>query len=156
MAFDIITSGDFLAKLDADYDDFKRQPDSSRHALNCIITAYHLHEWVWGDWLKIDYATWGKLGIRDDESFRSWLEGNWHGFGVVQSLANGTKHFVRQNAIGAERVAGYGCGPYGIGPYGQPYLLIDYGTAVPDRWQTAEQLIDEAINFWRQFFLTYR
>jgi len=59
--FDIITSRDFLAKLEADYTDFKAQPDSARHALNRIITAYHLHEWIWGDWLKTDYATWKKL-----------------------------------------------------------------------------------------------
>ena len=56
--FDIVTSQEFLAKLEADCTDFKAQPDSARHALNCIITAYHLHEWVWGDWLNADYATW--------------------------------------------------------------------------------------------------
>jgi hypothetical protein len=44
--FDIITSRDFLGKLEADYKDFKAQSDSARYALNCIITAYHLHVWV--------------------------------------------------------------------------------------------------------------
>jgi hypothetical protein len=41
--FDIVTSQDFLNKLDAEYADFKAQPDSTRHALNFIMTAYHLH-----------------------------------------------------------------------------------------------------------------
>jgi len=154
--FDIITSHDFLAKLEADYDDFKEQPDSARHALNCIITAYHLHEWVWGDWLKADHATWRNLSIRDHDSFKEWLDANWPGFSVTQSLANGAKHFIRQAPVGTERVAGYGCGPYGVGPYGQPYLLIDYGATAANRWQTAEQLIDDAVTFWRDFFKTHQ
>jgi len=32
----------------------------ARHALNCILTAYRLHEWVCGDWLQTDYEAWGK------------------------------------------------------------------------------------------------
>ena len=47
--FDIITSRDFLAKLEADFEDYERNPQSARHAVNCVITAYHIHEWVWGD-----------------------------------------------------------------------------------------------------------
>jgi hypothetical protein len=52
--FDIITHRDSHAKLKADFDDFANEEDSARLALNCAITAYHLHEWVWGDWLKTD------------------------------------------------------------------------------------------------------
>jgi hypothetical protein len=45
-------------ELVADYADFKTQPDSARRAPNCIITAYHVHEWVWGHWLKTEiYST---------------------------------------------------------------------------------------------------
>lgn len=149
--FNISTSRDFLAKLEADYADFKAQPDSARHALNCIITAYHLYEWVWGDWLKTDHATWKKLHIRDIESFRKWVTTAWSGFQTAEALANGAKHFTR--APVTERIAGYGRGPYGIGPYGRPYLLIDHGSsATAPRWQTAEQLLDEGIVFWKAFF----
>ena len=150
--FDIITSRDFLSKLEADYADFKAHPDSPRHALNCIITAYHLHEWIWGDWLKADFVTWSKLSIRDKETFRGWLLDEWTGFVVVENLANGAKHFVRKTSAETQRVAGYGCGPYGVGPYGQPYLLIDYGADKSERWQTAEQLLNDAVTFWRRFF----
>ena len=41
--FDIITSRDFLAKLEADFADFEKEPGSARLALNCAITGYHLH-----------------------------------------------------------------------------------------------------------------
>lgn len=125
--FDIITSRDFLAKLEADHADFKAQPDSTRHALNCVITAYHLHEWIWGDWLKTDYATWQKFGVHDLESFREWLRTAWPGFQTAEALTNGAKHFTQ--APVTERVACYGEGPYGVGPYGKPYLLIDHGSS---------------------------
>jgi hypothetical protein len=36
--FDIITSHDFLEKLEADFDDLMREPHSARLALNC---CYH-------------------------------------------------------------------------------------------------------------------
>jgi hypothetical protein len=150
--FDIITARDFLAKLEADYADFKEQPDSARLALNCIITAYHLHEWVWGDWLKTDYVIWQKLGIRDKDSFKKWIAANWSGFETAEALTNGIKHFRVQPPV-TDRIVGYGSGPYGVGPCGKPYLLVDYGEdANAQRWQTAEQLLEGAVFFWQGFF----
>jgi hypothetical protein len=154
--FDIITSRDFFSKLEADFIDFKDQPDSTRHALNCIITAYHLYEWVWGDWLKIDHATWRKLSVQSKETFKDWLKREWPGFAVLEGLTSGAKHFIRKTSPETKRVAGFGSGPYGIGPYEKPYLLIDYGADKPERWQTAEHLIDDSLAFWRRFFVTHR
>jgi hypothetical protein len=79
--FDMTTSRDFLWKLEADFDDFMKKPHSVRLAVNCALTAYHLYEWVWGDWLKTDYATWKSLGIRDKESFLAWID---QGLSLVQ------------------------------------------------------------------------
>jgi hypothetical protein len=45
--FDINNSKDFYAKLVADFDDYMQNLDSARHAVNCAITAYHVHDWVW-------------------------------------------------------------------------------------------------------------
>jgi hypothetical protein len=108
-----------------------------------------------GDWLKTDYETWGKIGgIRDKESFKARLVKLWPSMVVVEELTNGTKHFAK-GAVETERIAGYGSGPCGVGPYGKPYLLIDFGSDCSPRYQMAEQLIDEAVAFWRQFFNTY-
>ena len=62
--FDLTNSRDFYAILVEDFDDFMAEPHSARRAVHCAITAYHLHEWVWGDWLKHDYDVWKALGIR--------------------------------------------------------------------------------------------
>ncbi len=154
--FDIVTSRDFLSKLEADYTDFKDRTDSARHALNCIITAYHLHEWVWADWLKNDFAIQSRLGIRKIATFERWLDRECPGFPVLRSLTNGTKH-LRPTNFSTQRVDGsFGSGPFGIGPFGIPYLLIDHGANKPERWETADQLIDASVMFWRIFFETYR
>ncbi len=90
--FDIVTSLDFYAALVQDFDDFMDNQSSSRHALYCAITAYLLHEWVWGDWLGNDHDTWKTLGIRDKESFLAWVDRACPWFAFIQSLANGAKH----------------------------------------------------------------
>jgi hypothetical protein len=72
--FDLTNSRDFYAMLVEDFDDFMAEPHSARRAVHCAITAYHLHEWVWSDWLKHDYDVWKALGIRDKDSLRSWID----------------------------------------------------------------------------------
>jgi hypothetical protein len=151
--FDISTSRDFHAKLKADFDDLMKQPDSARLAVNCIITAFHLHEWVWGDWLKTDHATWKKLGIRDKESFLEWLYRAFPYFGYVEALANGTKHFNRNQDFDTTRVTQDEDGPFLVG---MPYLLVDFGeSAGAMRWMAATHLIHAVVGFWDGFFARY-
>jgi hypothetical protein len=152
--FDITTSRDFHAKLKADFDDLIKQPDSARLALNCIITAYHLHEWVWGDWLKTDYATWKKLGIRDKGSFLHWLYGAFPYFGYIQALANGSKHFALNQGFDTKLIKNDADGPFLVG---QPYLLIDFGEDVSSghRWLAATHLVNAVVEFWDGFFARF-
>jgi hypothetical protein len=102
--FDILSSHDFLQKLESDFDDFIKESHSTRLALNCAITAYHLHEWVWGDWLKTDSNIRKTLRIRDYNDFLKWIDDNCPWFSTVQELTNGTKHFRTAQGFKAERV----------------------------------------------------
>jgi hypothetical protein len=166
--FDIITSRDFLEKLEADFEDFRKEPHSARLALNCVITAFHLYEWAWGDWLKTDYATWKILGIRDDKSFLAWIDNACVWFRAIQDLTNGTKHFATPSfrtefvvsppyvydKPATEWDEGYPK-PYVIDG-GKGHLLIDNGPGTgPHRWKTAAALIDAVVRFWREFFARY-
>jgi hypothetical protein len=171
--FDITTSRDFLAKLEADFDDFMKQPESARLALNCAITAYHLHEWVWGDWLKTDYAVWKALKIRDRDTFRAWIDGACPWFETIEELTIGAKHFGSAQSFKTERVgappfvwnernAGWGQGawdgpvPYVAESHGKGYLLIDCGEGTgKQRWKTAAALLEVVVRFWRDFFDQY-
>ena len=156
--FGIGNSRDFFNKLQEDHKSFKAQPDSASLAVNCILVSYHLHEWVWGDWLKEDYDTRRAMKIRDRDSFVNWISAYCPWFPIVRDLANGAKHFCQDSSVQTARVGGFGEGPFGVGPFGQPYLLIDLGesTGILHRWQRAEELIDQVVGFWEEFFDKYR
>lgn len=156
--FDILNARDFYAALVEDFDDFVAEPHSSRRALHCAITAYHLHEWVWGDWLAKDEAGRDTLGIsgRNRDLFLKWIDRHCVWFRSVQDLANGTKHFTRSTGFEALLVRGSGDGVLGVSPYGKGYLVIDWGEAAGDlRWQPAGHLLEVVVRFWRDFFHNY-
>ena len=155
--FDINNSRDFYAKLLADFDDFMENADSARHAMNCAITAHHVHDWVWNDYLKNDVVTRKQLGIgKQKKEFVRWINGHSVWFGMVQEISNGSKHFGRQASFETRRVAGYGMGGYGIGGFGQPYLMIDNGEeAGVHRFMTIPMLLEVVVRFWRDFFRSY-
>lgn len=102
--FGIASSLDFYAMLVADFDDYMAERQSARRALHCAITAFHLHEWVWGDWLKADFAAWKRLGVRDKDSFLAWIRRECRWFETIEGLAVGAKHFTRHEDFTAMRV----------------------------------------------------
>lgn len=177
--FDIASSEDFYAALVNDFDDLMAEPHSARRALHCAMTAYHLHEWVWGDWLKRDEAVKAALGIRDKDSYVKWLHASCVWFGFVQSLANGAKHFDRNRGFDSYRVAAlpfaldqenagldmgtwdgpirYVSSSLPVGANGQGYLVIDLGEGAGEtRWLPATHVIEVVVRFWRDFFRRYR
>jgi hypothetical protein len=155
LMFELATFADFYAMLIEDFDEFLAEPGSSRRAIHCAITAYHLHEWVWGDWLKRDYSTQQKLGVRDLNAFRTWIESASASFPIVQDLANGTKHFIRNKGFETLQFGGWGQGGYGVGPYGAKYLLVGFGED-EDGYMPAGDLLEIVVRFWRDFFRAYR
>jgi hypothetical protein len=148
--FDINNSRDFYRKLLEDFDDFMRQPDSARHAMNCAITAHHMADWVWGDFVKSDAALKAKLGTKKKEDFMTWIDGQTVWYGLVQSISNGSKHFIRENAKGAQKVEGYGMGGFGQGPFGMSYLGIEVSPTDPENMEMS-MLLEVVIRFWRDF-----
>jgi hypothetical protein len=55
--FDILTVNHLLHKLEEDYADLKANRTSSRHALNCAMTAWHVKDWLWAQLFKGDRQT---------------------------------------------------------------------------------------------------
>lgn len=155
--FDIRNSRDFYAKLLSDFDDFMENRDSARHAMNCAITAHHMHDWVWNDYSKNDETTRKRIGIsKDKNEFIKWIDANSIWFGMVQELSNGSKHFGRRASFETRRVAGYGMGGYGVGPYGNSYLEIDHGEGAGEHgFMVVADLLEVVIRFWRDFLRRY-
>jgi hypothetical protein len=155
--FDINNSRDFYQKLLSDFDDYMENVDSARHAMNCAITAYHMHDWVWNDYLKNDDAIRAKMGINKKLSnFQAWIFRNTVWFNWIEELANGSKHFGRKTSFETSRIGGFGMGPYGGGGYGESYLLIDNGeVAAESQYMSVAMLIEVVIRFWRDFLKNY-
>ncbi|MGB9367519.1 MAG: hypothetical protein WCE79_16040 [Xanthobacteraceae bacterium] len=150
--FDITNSVDFYAKLLAEFDDFMDDQASARHAMNCAITAHHMYDWIWVDFLKDDDALRRKLGIGGKKSdFAAWAAARLPWFAVVQGISNGSKHFIRQYDQSIEQVAGYGVGGYGQGTYGASYLAIDMRTE-DARYLPLSFVFEIVVHFWRDFF----
>lgn len=169
--FGIVTARDFLDKLEADFIDFEREPGSGRLALNCALTAYHMHEWVWGDWLKKSSPVRTALGIgKGKGDFLAWIDRHCIWFLWIQGLANGTKHTTPQSfqalrvsrlpfsfdAPGAGWDEGAWDGPMPFVVGGDVLLLIDNGPdAGEHRWMPVGMLLNAVVRFWRQFFAQY-
>jgi hypothetical protein len=173
--FDITTSTELFAVLVEDFDEFMAEMYSSRKALHCATTAYHLREWVWRDWLKHDAATRDSIGASDEQSFNEWINRSCIWFPIVRQIVNGNKHFTLQATFETMRVgaapfsldqigAGFEQGAWDgpvrfvsgslpVGPEGKGYLLIDFGPEAGDhRWLTAASLLEVVVRFWRDFF----
>jgi hypothetical protein len=148
--FDMVNSRDFYQKLLEDFDDFLLQPDSARHAMNCAITAHHMADWVWGDFVKSDAALKIRLGVRDIHDFLRWIDTQTVWYGLVQSLSNGSKHFIRKAAEGTQKIEGFGMGGFGQGPFGMSYLAIEVSPTDP-KFLPMDQLFEVVIRFWRDF-----
>jgi len=151
--FDMNNSRDFYQKLLEDFDDFMGQQDSARHAMNCAITAHHLADWVWGDFVKSDAVLKAKLAVKDKEDFMCWIDTQTVWYGLVQGISNGSKHFIRKAGEGTVKIQGFGMGGYGQGPFGMSYLAIQVSETDPKNLTIAE-LLEVVIRFWRNFLRT--
>lgn len=151
--FDIKNSRDFFGKLQDEFAEFQRDQSSARVAVNCAITAYHMHEWVWGDWLKSDYKTWTKLGIRDKGTFLAWIDDNEPFFPVVQEIANGSKHFDRKVSQQTQVNGAFDSGAFDQAAFDTTRLEIEVDVADGQkRWILATTLFENIVLFWRDFF----
>lgn len=169
--FNIVTSRAYLAKLEADFADFMKERGSERLALNCAVTAYHLHEWVWRDWLKNDQSTRRVLGIaKDRRNFLAWIERACVWFLAIQELATGAKH-MQNLSFKAMRVSllpsarklpnagfedSHWDGPMPFITGDTEVLLIDNGPEAEEhRWMLVGELLYVVVRFWREFFERY-
>ena len=150
--FGINSSVAFYGKMLEDYDDFVEQSGSPRHAINRMLSAYHMAEWIWGDWLQTDYATWKALGIRDRESFLAWVDKSQIWFKITQAVANGSKHFASKLAK-TKSSPSYVEDGYVEDGYQKRLLEVEVEEG---RWIEAVIVIEDVVMFWRDFFKQYR
>jgi len=159
--FEITTAQGFFKKAVKDYQSFTKNEVNSCAAMNCILSLYHLHEWVWYGWLESNVAAQEKFGIQGKKgsegckAFRQVINNKCPHFDLLRKLANGTKHCRRVNGDPeTEKVAGFGRGPFGVGPFSKPYLIVylEKDTEGKEPHVTVFDLLKQMVEFWKKFF----
>ena len=89
--YEIKTSLDFYKKLLDEREDFLKNPTSSRFAINCAFTGWHLHEWIYKEYKRSSPAL---NQYRDKQEFRAFLYSHCPSLHTFRDLADGSKHFV--------------------------------------------------------------
>jgi len=154
--FGITTPAQLYAKLVLEFDDFCDDPGSGRHAMNFVITAYHLTEWAWKDFLKEDEVKRRELGIaKDINSFHVWIAEKSIWTAQMRDLANGSKHFETKGLPIQRRVVG----PLNTAAFNtigfnetRSTLVVDIGTLEGRPYFIpAAQLFEVVMRFWRDF-----
>jgi hypothetical protein len=153
-SFGITNAKQFLGKLHDDQKDFIASHClSARHALNAIITAHHLHEWVWREWLQTRHDLRKEWGVNCKEDFHKYLSGDQlcPALEDARQITNGTKHFKNKIETGRHQGA-FQRGVFQDGAFDVSYLWIDRN----GKQQRAEDFIDELVTFWDRFFAQYK
>jgi hypothetical protein len=150
-SFEIRTPEDFLRKLQEEYQDFFNDPTSSRHAINCAMTAWHLTDWIWAtNKQRIQTNIVTVDGIDDLQRF---VIAECPELEVIQCITNGSKH-VRQGRSRVQSTHLRG-GAFDRGfsrgfDIGGLEVVLDDGSAV---W--FEDIIKAVADYWERFFNKY-
>ena len=152
-SFDIQTANDFLRKLHEEYEDFQQDPLSSRHAINCALTGWHLIEWVWNDYepkLKLQSSSWSSLSeFRKDIKTAHCPE-----MAIMEGIANGSKHVAPRNTGGIQSTELHK-GGFSRG-FSRDFDISRLDITLADGSRVMfDDVIKEVVDFWDQFFNTY-
>lgn len=90
-----ITPHDMLDKMKLEFEDFKSDTKSSRHAINFVLTAHHLKEWIWEYHLKNNKNAMTAISpnITNISSYYEFLNSECEEIKLIRELANNIKHF---------------------------------------------------------------
>src|SRR5262245_40879910 len=139
-SFGITNAKQSLAKLHEEQTDFVTSHClSERHALNATITAYHLHEWVWGEWLQKREDLRKEWGVNCADDFRKYLSADQicPAMEDARKITNGTKHFKNKIVTGRHQGA-FQRNAFQANAFDVSYLWIDRN----NKKQKAEDFID--------------
>lgn len=133
--FSIKTAADFLNEMVLpQYEDFLKNNSSSRHALLCTMTSYHLYEWVNGKKFTTKTNHFQLKYPKHTSLIQS--------FELARKITNGTKHFC--SPIKTRIQPGFSSA-FSSG-FAKPLVIeCDDGSEI-----SADQLLESIIYFWKE------
>jgi hypothetical protein len=88
LTFNIRTVRDFYKKLQEEYEDYYNNNMSSRFALNCAMTSWHMTDWIYGEfYLQLNPT------FKSVESYRLEMRKLCPSLRTMHDLSNGIKHY---------------------------------------------------------------
>lgn len=150
--YDIANSFDFFKKLLGEREDFLKNPTSARYAVNCAITAWQLHDWVYAE--RDKYPFMNQFKAKSD--FRKYLYSKGKDFRTIHDLADGAKHYEltdRKTTILDTKISNW----KSVNKFrevsdttGQLFLTMKSGGV--GMTMTFDDLLYEVTFFWYKFF----
>lgn len=145
LSFDIKSSEDFFNKLIEEFNDLQNDPLSSRHAINCAMTAWHLTDWIyWEFGLDKKYP---KL-----PDFQKNIKVECESLRIMQDITNGSKHYhlTRHKPISDKTSTDYGTAfPIVFSTsFSDPYLKVL--TKDSQDFVFIDE-IEKVIEFWKNY-----
>ena len=154
-SFEIRTARQFLEGLvEPDYEEFLKEPSSSRLAIHCALGCWHLTEWVWADVLKPDTRLRSAIhsSIRDCHRFRAYAVTTCPELDIMRQIADGSKHFGGQNSsVRDSNLAG---GAFDKG-FSAGFDIGRLEVELPGEKRAFTDCLERVVAFWRAFFSKY-
>ena len=153
--FDLTTAEQMLGKLRLEVEAYKAD-ETARHAMNALLTGYHLREWVWHERLANDDVLKGRLGIRSKGELLVQVEKEHPQFTLVHAIANGSKHFNRKpgdptKGKPADPITGKHTGAFS--PAFSKAFSVDHLFIEADgKHHDVEDVLDALLKYWESFF----
>ncbi|HEV7332896.1 MAG TPA: hypothetical protein VGN63_17785 [Flavisolibacter sp.] len=148
--YEIKTSLDLYKKLLDEGEDFLKNPLSSRFAMNCAWTGWHLHEWIFKEYAHSPAMS----SYKKKEEFRRFLYKACPSLHTFRDLADGSKHFsIDQrpfSVLDTElKQAGSGWGYKKV--LDSPTLVVKMKFANVGMLMTFDDLLYEVAEFWYRY-----
>jgi len=145
-SFGLRSAADFLQKLRDERRDFVISNClDPRHAINAVMTGYHLVEWVYGE-------NAGRPGFehKDVDAFRETLKALPDSpLNDAGKVTNGTKHFAPERINTGKHEGAFDPRVFQHNGFDVSHLWLKRGDG---QQQRAEEFIDQLVNFWDALF----
>ncbi len=139
----IVTPIDLLAMLKEDYEEFKKDYLSERKALHCILTGWHLTDWL--------YENYGKKHFKGIGSFRESLYPECPELKLLHDLTTRMKHFtVGRPKVDVKNTSAHnGAFSSSFSPsFNISCLKISYD----NKEESINQILERVLKFWDDYF----
>ena len=148
--YEINTTLQLYKKLLDEREDFLKNPTSSRFAMNCALTGWHLREWIFNEYRS-------NRIIRDFKNineFRKYLFKKCDDLKLFRDLADGSKHFLidkRPFKVTKTEVRPSGSELGFKNILETPTLIISFKISTVGAIVTFDDVLYVVTSFWHEF-----